>query len=164
MRVREQGPGPLPERSRPTGRFVMLLTGLIIGIVLATGVGVVVLGLRLATVGAAEEIIEAPTPTATATATTAAPEETSTAATVAPTSAAQETSTAAAGGDVPEPCVRSAEYNIAVDESLDELAVGARDEDARAIQEALDAIQDARATADGAAEECLELSSRNGTP
>lgn len=149
MTVREQGPGPLPERSRPTGRFVMLLTGLIIGIVLATGVGVVVLGLRLATVGAAEEIIEAPTPTATATATTAAPEE---------------TSTAAAGGDVPEPCVRSAEYNIAVDESLDELAVGARDEDARAIQEALDAIQDARATADGAAEECLELSSRNGTP
>lgn len=149
MRVREQGPGPLPERSRPTGRFVMLLTGLIIGIVLATGVGVVLLGLRLATVGAAEEIIEAPTPTATATATTAAPEE---------------TSTAAAGGDVPEPCVRSAEYNIAVDESLDELAVGARDEDARAIQEALDAIQDARATADGAAEECLELSSRNGTP
>ena len=149
MTVREQGPGPLPERSRPTGRFVMLLTGLIIGIVLAMGVGVVLLGLRLATVGAAEEIIEAPTPTATATATTAAPEE---------------TSRAAAGGDVPEPCVRSAEYNIAIDESLDELAVGARDEDARAIQEALDAIQDARAAADGAAEECLELSSRSGTP
>lgn len=137
MTVREQG-------RRPAGRFAMLLAGFLVGVVLATGVAVLLLGLRLATVGAAEEVIEAPTATATPT--------------------PSETSTTPTGAAVPEPCVRSAEYNITVDESLDELAVGARDEDARTIQEALNDIQGARDAAEGAAQECLDLSSQSSTP
>ena len=46
------------------------------------------------------------------------------------------------------------------DEGLDELARGAGEEDALILQEAFDAIQDARDDASGAAEECLELAGR----
>lgn len=140
----QQQPPPAP-RPRPAGRIAMLITGILVGAVLATAVGVLALGLGFATVGDAEEVIEAPETT-----TSAEPTETET-----QTEAQTQTETAA--GDVPEPCVRSAEYNITLDEQVDQLAVGARDEDARTIQEALDAIQAAREDSDGAAQECLDL-------
>ena len=154
MRDNERYPEPPP---KPAGRIAMLLAGLLAGMVIATAVGVVLLGMRIATVGDAAEVIEAPE-------TTSSPTETATDTTTEPsTETATGTSTGTSGdtttsdGGVPDPCVRSAEYNIAVDESLDELAAGARDEDARTVQEVLDDIQTARDEADGAAEECLEL-------
>lgn len=116
----------------------MLITGILVGAVLATAVGVGLLGMRLSTVGDAEAVIEAPTETVTH-----EPETTQTA--------------TSNNANVPDPCVASAEYNITIDEQIDELALGARDEDARTIQEALDAIQGAREDADGAAQECLDL-------
>lgn len=125
----------------------MLLIGFLAGLVVATIVGVALLGMRMTTVGDAEEVLQTPTPTTTATASES------------PTSPDPD----ASGGDVPDPCVESAEYNLAIDESLDQLAVGARDEDARTIQEALDAIQRARADAEGSAQECLDLANGSST-
>ena len=125
----------------------MLLIGFLAGLVVATIVGVALLGMRVTTVGDAEEVLQTPTPTTTGSATES------------PTGPGPD----ASGGDVPDPCVRSAEYNLAIDESLDQLAVGARDEDARTIQEALDAIQGARADAEGSAQECLDLANGTGT-
>lgn len=58
-------------------------------------------------------------------------------------------------GEVSEACVRSAEYNLVVDEAVEELARGAESQDALALQETLDRLRDARETAAGAAEECL---------
>lgn len=138
MTARPAQPPP-PPSPRPAGRIAMLITGILLGAVLATAVGVVFLGIGFATVGEAEEVIEAPE-------TTSSPEP-----------SAAQTESGTASGDVPEPCVRSAEYNVAIDEQIDQLAVGARDEDARTVQEALDAIQGAREDADGAAQECLDL-------
>lgn len=141
-------PPPTAPSRRPAGRIAMLITGFLIGAVLVTVVGVVLLGMRLVSVGAAEEVIEAPTPTATST----------------PTSTPTQPAATQAEGEVPEPCVRSAEYNITIDESLDQLAAGARDEDAKTLQEALDTIQGARIEAEGAAQACLALSGLSGTP
>ena len=125
---------PSPVR-RPLSGFVMLLVGLLAGIALATAAGVTMLGLGLATVGEAEEVIQPE----------AAPTET------------EAEAAASTNPDVPEECVRAAEYSIAVDEGLDEIARGAGEEDALALQETFDALQDARDEADGAADACLEL-------
>lgn len=125
---------PSPVR-RPLSGFVMLLVGLLAGIAVATAAGVTMLGIGLATVGEAEEVIQ--------------PE-------AAPTEAEAEAA-ASTNPDVPEECVRAAEYSIAVDEGLDEIARGAGEEDALALQETFDALQDARDEADGAADTCLEL-------
>lgn len=73
-----------------------------------------------------------------------------------PTSPAP-TTTPAASGDVPAACVKAAEFNQAFTEALDEIALGVRDQDARQLQEALDAVQDAQPGSEAAAEECLEL-------
>lgn len=113
----------------------MLLVGLLAGIALATVAGVTLLGIGLATVGEAEDVIHAEE----------APTETE----------AEEASSS--NPDVPEECVRAAEYSIAVDEGLDEIARSAGEEDALALQEQFDALQDARDEADGAADTCLEL-------
>lgn len=122
----------------PLGRGVMLLIGLLVGIVAAAAAGVFLLGIGIATVGEVDEVINAE-----------------------PTTTEDETAPEAAStGEVPEVCVQAAEYSIAVDEGLDELARGAGEEDALILQEAFDAIQDARDDASGAAEECLELAGR----
>lgn len=152
----------------------MLITGILLGAVLATVVGVVFLGMGLATVGNAEEIIEAPGSTDSAEPTespkatgdagstdAADPSGQGEASTDPQATDTTTTSNSPAGGvGVPEPCVISAEYNVTIDVQVDELAAGARDEDARTIQEALDAIQTARVDAEGAAEECLDLAGR----
>lgn len=63
-------------------------------------------------------------------------------------------------GDVPAPCVRAAEANQVVSEGLDEVAVGVRDQDALAVQEALDAIGDVKPAMDGDSAECRALAGR----
>lgn len=145
----------------------MLLMGFLAGLVVATVVGVVLLGMRMTTVGDADEVIGSPTATASEPATEsqstdAAETESPTGTSTAGGTQTAGTETGPSGGDVPEACVRSAEYNLEIDESLDQLAVGARDEDARTIQEALDAIQGAREAGEGSAEECLDLASGSG--
>ncbi|MCC2592769.1 hypothetical protein LKO27_04970 [Tessaracoccus sp. OS52] len=112
--------------------WLMLLIGLLVGIALAVAAGVFLLGVGWATPMEAQSVISAsasPSPT---------PERTTT-----------ET------GDVSDACVRAAEYNLVVDQGIDDLAKGAEAQDARALQETLDRLQDARETADGASEECL---------
>ncbi|MDO5502078.1 MAG: hypothetical protein Q4G67_02780 [Actinomycetia bacterium] len=123
---------------KPAGRTAMFFTGLLLGAVLAAAVGVVLLEMRLASIGSAEEVIGGPTETVTATLeVTASPED--------------------FDGEVPDPCVQSAEYNLQIDEQIDALAAGARDENARSMQEALDSIQEAREAGEGAAQDCLDL-------
>ncbi|WP_093248930.1 hypothetical protein [Tessaracoccus oleiagri] len=51
--------------------------------------------------------------------------------------------------------MRAAEYNLVVEQAVDELAAGAQAQDAKALQETFDKLQDARETADGASEACL---------
>lgn len=62
-----------------------------------------------------------------------------------------------ATGDVPPACVEAAEYNQTFTEAMDEIAVGVRDQDARRLQEALDAVQDAQPGSEAASQECREL-------
>lgn len=173
MTARADQPPPPPRQPRPAGRIAMLIAGILIGAVIATAVGVVLLGMGLATVGDAEEVIEAPEstespePTDSPDATDGPdaadspgatdPADTATGAGSTETTGTGTDPAATGGGAVPEPCVISAEYNVAIDVQVDQLTSGARDEDARTIQEALDAIQTARLDADGAAEECLDL-------
>lgn len=121
-------------RGSSLGGAVMLLIGLLAGIALAAAAGVVLLGIGWATPMKAQPVIGAspsPSPTPTAGGSTQEP------------------------GEVSEACVRSAEYNLVVDEAVEELARGAESQDALALQETLDRLQDARETAAGAAEECL---------
>lgn len=121
-------------------RWVMLLIGLLAGVALATAAGVFLLGIEWATPLKAQSVINAsPTPSPS------------------PTDVATADS-----GDVPEACVRAAEYSLVVDESLEELAKGTEAQDARVLQEALGRLQAAREIADGAAEECL--AEAGGTP
>ncbi len=131
------------ERRTPSGRggssiggWVMLLIGLLAGIALAAAAGVFLLGIGWATPLEAQPVISAspspsPSPSATPDGTTAEP------------------------GDVSEACVRAAEYNLVVDEAVEDLARGAESQDALALQETLDRLQEAREIADGASEECL---------
>lgn len=67
-----------------------------------------------------------------------------------------------ATGDVPPSCVEAAEYNQTFTEALDEIAVGVRDQDARRLQEALDAVQDAQPGSEAASQECRELAGQGG--
>ena len=64
---------------------------------------------------------------------------------------------AAATGDVPRACVEAAEYNQTFTEAMDEIAIGVRDQDARRLQEALDAVQDAQPGSEEASQECRDL-------
>ena len=113
---------------------VMLLIGLLVGIALAAAAGVFLLGIGWATPIKAQSVISAsPTPS--------------------PSPSADGSTTEP--GEVSEACVRAAEYNLVVDEAVDELARGAESQDALVLQETLDRLQEARETADGAAEECL---------
>lgn len=79
----------------------------------------------------------------------------------APSASAEAPSDAADGasatGDVPPACVEAAEYNQTFTEALDEIAIGVRDQDARRLQEALDAVQDAQPGSEAASRECREL-------
>lgn len=121
------------------GGGVMLLIGLVAGVALAAAAGVFLLGIGWATPLEAQSVISAsPTPSPSPTADDAATES----------------------GGVSEACVRAAEYNVVVDEAVDDLARGAEAQDARALQETLDRLQDARETADGASEECLAQAGR----
>lgn len=129
--------GEQPSATRRGGGFggvVTLLIGLVVGIALAAAAGVFLLGIGWATPLKAQSVISAsPTPSAAPTA----------------------DSTSAGTGDVSDACVRAAEYNLVVDEGLEELARGAEAQDALALQETLDRLQEAREVADGASEECL---------
>lgn len=123
------------------GGGVMLLIGLVAGVALAAAAGVFLLGIGWATPLDAQSVISAsPTPSPSP-------------------SASADTTTTEPGG-VSEACVRAAEYNVVVDEAVDDLARGAEAQDARALQETLDRLQDARETADGASEQCLAQAGR----
>ncbi|MHA7861738.1 hypothetical protein ACX1DX_10235 [Tessaracoccus sp. Y36] len=118
---------------------MMLLIGLLAGIALAAAAGVVLLGIGWATPLEAQSVISA-----------------------SPTPSASPTADASTGSvDVSEACVRAAEYNVEVDQAVEDLAKGAESQDARALQEALDRLQDAREVADGASEECLEQAGKS---
>lgn len=65
--------------------------------------------------------------------------------------------TAAASGDVPPSCLAAAEHNATVSTALDEVAIGVRDQDALAVETALDAIADIKPDMDAASAECREL-------
>ena len=68
-----------------------------------------------------------------------------------------------ASGDVPASCVRSAEYNQVVNAALDEIAVGIRDQDARTLEEALGAIQDAQPGSEEDSADCLAAAGQSST-
>ena len=63
----------------------------------------------------------------------------------------------AGNGEVPESCLRAAEYNDTLTQAIDDIAVGVRDQDARALQETLDLIQEAQPEGEAASQECQEL-------
>ncbi|RPF28745.1 hypothetical protein [Georgenia muralis] len=125
---------PPRRRRSPVGA----LLGFLVGVVVTTVVAVVLLGIGVAGVGDAEEAM-APTPTPT------------------PTPTAEPTPRQDASGPVPAACLEAAEYNQTLNEALDEIAVGVRDQDARTLQEALDAVQDARPGSEAASQECQDL-------
>lgn len=77
-----------------------------------------------------------------------------------PTAESAPAAAPASSGDVPSSCVRSAEFNQTFTEALDEMALGIRDQDARRLQEALDAVQDAQPGSQDASAECLELANQ----
>jgi hypothetical protein len=110
--------------------------------VVTTLVAVVLLGIGVAGVGDAEEAM-APTSTPTPTADPTPRQE-------------------GASGPVPAACLEAAEYNQTLNEALDEIAVGVRDQDARTLQEALDAVQDARPGSEAASQECQDLAGTDG--
>ena len=113
---------------------VMLPIGLLAGIALAAAAGVFLLGIGRATPLKAQSVIsESPTPSASPTA----------------------DPTTTSSGDVSEACIRAAEYNIVVDQGVEDLARGAEEQDALILQETLDRLQEEREKADGASEECL---------
>ena len=131
-------------RSAPRGAsftgWVMLLIGLLAGIALAAAAGIFLLGIGWATPLEAQSVLSAsPTPSDS------------------PTAADADADT----GEVSEACVRAAEYNLVVDAGVEELARGAEAQDARALQETLDELQDAGEIADGASEECLAQAGRS---
>lgn len=132
-----QGPDDRGPRRRRTSKGAVLLAFLL-GVALTGLLTVVLLGVGVATVSDAEEALEA-TPSASPTPT--------------PTPGSGDVAT----GDVPRACVESAEYNQVFTEALDDIAVGIRDQDARTVQEALDAVQDATPGSEAASQECLEL-------
>lgn len=76
---------------------------------------------------------------------------------LAPEPTRQAPSADAGSGDVPAPCLRAAEDNERLTEAIDELALGARDQDARRMQEALDAVQDVKAGSQDASAQCRRL-------
>lgn len=129
---------PPRRRRSPVGA----LLGFLVGVVVTTVVAVVLLGIGVAGVGDAEEAM-APTPTPTPTADPTPRQE-------------------GASGPVPAACLEAAEYNQTLNEALDEIAVGVRDQDARTLQEALDAVQDARPGSEAASQECQDLAGTDG--
>lgn len=138
MSTQPTGPVQGPSRRRgPVGILIAFLAG----VVLTAVAGVALLGFGIATVGDAEEAMDADVTAAAGATATAAPTATE----------------APSASEVPESCVRASEHSLALSEALDQIAVGVRDQDARTVQEALDAVQDAEAEADGGAEQCLDL-------
>lgn len=133
MTVDEQRGAP---RRGGFGGGVMLLIGLLVGIALTAAAGVFLLGIGWATPLEAQPVISAsPTPSPS------------------PSPTADDSN--AEPGAVSDECVRAAEYNLVVEQAVDELAAGAQAQDAKALQETFDKLQDARETADGASEACL---------
>lgn len=138
----DEGPSPVRERRSSFGGGVMLLIGLVVGFALAAAAGVFLLGIGWATpVESRVVIFPSVSPN---------------------TPPSQSPAVPSATGSVPEPCARSARYNIEVDKGIDDLARSAQSNDARAIQEALDRLQDARDKAKGAAQQCLALGDASG--
>ncbi|MDO5677321.1 MAG: hypothetical protein Q4G35_07405 [Propionibacteriaceae bacterium] len=134
------GEHPVAPRRNSFSGAVMLLIGLLVGIALAAAAGIFLLGIGWATPLKAQSVIEA-SPT--------------------PSPSISQTPTAEPGnGEVSDACIRAAEYNLEVDAAVDELAKGTEAQDARVLTEALDRLQQARETADGAAEECLAQAGR----
>lgn len=123
--------GRQPRRTAMNGG-VMLIVGILVGVAVAAAAGIQLLGLGVVRPEEAANVIH-PSPVATQ----------------------EPTEPPSPSGDVPAECVEAARYAIAVDESVDSLAAGAQAEDARELQEALGAMQDARDDASGAPEACL---------
>lgn len=159
MARRQAHPPTRREARRQRRPVVSIVLAFLAGVVLTTLGAVALLGLGIATVGDAEDAMDAtPSPAATSTEDRSAE---ATGETPEATAAEDATSSPGSGsdgdGDVPEPCVRAAEYNQTLNEAIDEMALGARDQDARSLQESLDAVQDARPEGESASDECLEL-------
>lgn len=149
------GRRPTERRRGPASLLIAFLTG----VVLTAVAGVALLGFGIATVGDAEEALDAEaTTTATAEPTASGDPTPADDPTAAGDPTPADGATHSPGtGDVPDSCVRASRHSLALSEALDQIAVGVRDQDARTVQEALDAVQDAEAEADGGAEQCLEL-------
>lgn len=126
-------------RRASAGRtFLTLLVGLVLGAVLAVAIlasGLVSFGEGADT---ADDVADTADGTPDPTAGTAEP-------------------TASASGDVPPSCLAAAEHNATVSTALDEVAVGVRDQDALAVERALDAIADIKPDMDAASQECRDL-------
>lgn len=118
-------------------RFWGPLLGFLLGVALTIAVTVGLLGLA----ERGETDVEA-TPEASAPADTPAP--------------------AAGSADVPAPCVEAAQQNQTFGASMDEAAVAIRDEDAAALAEILDRIQEDRPAMDDASQQCLDLAGVEG--
>ena len=129
----------LPDDGRSTRRrgrgFGSVLLAFVLGVLLAAAGALALVLLGVIDVDATGG--DSPTPTATATA-----------------AADPASAEPAAAGDVPQACLETADYNDALTQALDEIALGARDQDARALEEALDAVQDARPRGEAASDEC----------
>jgi hypothetical protein len=69
---------------------------------------------------------------------------------------------AAAPGQVPESCLKAAEYNETLSQALDELAVGLRDQDAGQLTETINTLQHADPESQAAAKECQALAGDPG--
>lgn len=129
-------------RRASAGRtFLTLLAGLVLGAVLAVAIlasGLVSFGEGADAADTADDVADTADGTPDPTAGTAEP-------------------TASASGDVPPSCLAAAEHNATVSTALDEVAVGVRDQDALAVERALDAIADIKPDMDAASQECRDL-------
>lgn len=74
----------------------------------------------------------------------------------------EDVATEGAAGDVPAPCIEAAQQNQRFAVTMDEAAVAIRDEDAAALAEVLDVLQENRPAMDDASEQCLDLAGVEG--
>lgn len=79
-----------------------------------------------------------------------------------PSASPTPTTPAGASGDVPPSCLAAAEANEAISGSVDEIALAVVEQDARRLQEALDAVQDLQRDGEAASQECRALAGEGG--
>lgn len=132
-------PDVVVRRSSAGRTFLALLAGLVLGAALT--VGALASGLLAVGDTGADDPLAAETPEPTADPGSA---------TTAPT------------GDVPPSCLAAAQYNATVSASLDDVAIGVRDQDALAVEQGLDAIAKIKPDMDAQSEECRALAGDDG--